>query len=182
MNYRLLHANIVETSADALIYSTNVQLMLGGGVGACLLEKFGSDFQRQLQGQLDKSGRQLAKVGEIFHTDITDGPWKLIIHTVAADPFYHTDPEVVRSLLARSFATCREKDEIRSIIMSPLGAGYGDLELDVFLRIASEEALKLEGSQIESLTICCDWDSAVDDLAKTAETMDPPWSIETSRR
>ncbi|NWK57770.1 macro domain-containing protein [Verrucomicrobiaceae bacterium N1E253] len=165
----------MTVKGDALIYSTNVQLMLSGGVGACLLQKFGNDFQSDLYRQLDSSGRKLAEVGEIFQTELSDASWRLVLHTIATDPMYHTDPEVVRSLVARSFETCSERKDITSIIMSPLGAGYGDLEMDTFLQIVTEESLRYEDSSITSLTICCDFELSFRDLVCTASTLGTEW-------
>ena len=155
MKLGILNADIVSVTADALIYSTNVQLMLSGGVGACLLEKFGNQFQNELYRQIDSSGRKLAEVGEVFITEPKDTPWQVVYHTIATDPLYYTDPKVVRSIIQSCLEDCRNR-KLTTIVMSPLGAGYGDLELGEFIQIVSDEAAKAEATGVENLTICCD--------------------------
>ena len=171
----LQNTDIMGVRADALIYSTNVQLMLSGGVGACLLEKFGDDFQSNLYRQLNPTGRKLAEVGEIFLTDTGGDPWKLVIHTIATDPMYHTDPDIVSSLVTRSFDICSKRGDINSLVMSPLGAGYGDLDLDIFLRIVDDVATQFDGSGIKSITVCCDFELSFRELVSTANTLDTAW-------
>lgn len=104
MKRSILQADIVEVGADALIYSTNVQLMLSGGVGACLLKKLGPEFQNELYRKIDRDQRKLAKVGEVFFSENPACPWKVIVHTIATDPFYNTDPhEPLGNRLRRPF-------------------------------------------------------------------------------
>src|SRR4051794_37670469 len=124
MERLVINANIVEVEADALVYSTNTQLALTGGVGAALMKKCGWGIQSDLQSCSPGTGRQMAEVGDVFETQSPDHPWKIIFHTVATDELYHTDPSTVSRILKRCVRRCAELGNIKSLITSPLGSGY----------------------------------------------------------
>lgn len=180
MNRLLCFADITTHAADALIYSTNVQLMLSGGVGACLLQRYGKSFQADLHAQLAASGRKLAAVGDIFLTRTPGLPWKWVYHVVATDPFYRTDPEVVRRVLNRCLTECSAALEISSVVTSPLGAGYGDLAFPLFLEIASE--LSLSPRQLEDFTICCDDRDFFMELVDHRKNLSVLWAVQENYR
>lgn len=48
MKRGIKHTDILDEPADALIDSTNIMLNCTGGVGACLLTKYGSHVQSEL--------------------------------------------------------------------------------------------------------------------------------------
>ena len=175
MKRSILQADIVEVTADALIYSTNVQLMLSGGVGACLLKKFGPQFQNDLYRKIDQERRKLAEVGEVFFSDMSDGPWRVIVHSVATDPFYHTDPEVVRTILRQALANLAERGDVHTVVMSPLGAGYGDLKIQTFLYLVTEESSRFEQSGIEPLIVCCDFEPTIRELITASHVLQVNW-------
>jgi len=156
--------DITTIPADVLIYSTNVQLMLSGGVGSCLLEKCGPTFQENLYRQLDKSGRRFADVGEYFLSELETESWKLIIHTIATNLDYYTDEEIVRNLIRNILKLCRDRG-LKTIVTSSLGAGYGDLKHTSFIKILTEEAKNYEGC-ITQITICCEHNPSYQELTE----------------
>lgn len=178
MKLFLKHSDITTENADALIYSTNVQLMLSGGVGACLLEKFGTKFQDVLLKCVDSTERQLADVGEVFMTPLDFCPWKVVFHTVATDPLYNTNPKVVHSIIAQCLSECINLGEVKTIVTSPLGAGYGDLPFSKFLDIVSDFSFLPEMHLIESFTVCCDDADFAEELKEYAQTLKVKWHIE----
>jgi O-acetyl-ADP-ribose deacetylase (regulator of RNase III) len=153
MKRNVVHSDIAQLAADALIYSTNIRLALTGGVGAALLRAHGIGVQIQLQNASLGTGRQMAEVGEIIASPIKGSLWKQVFHTIATDEFYHTDPEVVRQILRSCLRQCVSSTDLRSVVCSPLGAGYGDLELIAFLKIASAICDEFNGTALQSFTI-----------------------------
>lgn len=178
MKRRLLLGNIASISADTLVYSTNVQLMLSGGVGASLLRQYGPSFQEELYRCIDSSGRKLAEVGEIFTTSPVQCPWKIVFHAVATDPLYNTDPVVVQAILTRCFESCAHTREIRSIVLSPLGTGYGDLPLERFLDLVSTVSVAPHYESIKEITVCCDHPPFFDVLVSHSPNTGVEWYIE----
>jgi O-acetyl-ADP-ribose deacetylase (regulator of RNase III) len=174
MKRQIICSDIVEVPSDALIYSTNVRLTLTGGVGAALLKKFGFPVQIGLQNQSSSSGRHLAEVGDIIENKIAGGPWKKVFHTIATDEMYHTDPDVVRSILKRCFRRCAENGDVLSVTCSALGSGYGDLDLAVFATIAEETCRQFDSSVIESFSIVS-CDSAECDVLRSVVAAD--WTL-----
>lgn len=177
MKRRLLLGDITGVEADALVYSTNVQLMLSGGVGASLVRRYGPSFQEELYRCIDSSGRKLAEVGEIFTTSPSQCPWKIVFHTVATDPLYNTDTVVVDSILTRCFDSCIHAGDIQSIVFSPLGTGYGDLPLEKFLDLVSAVSVAPNYESIQEITVCCDHPPFFDALVTHAPNTGIEWSI-----
>lgn len=173
---RTLHlGDITQVSADALIYSTSAQLMLSGGVGACLLKNYGTRFQKNLFKYLDSTGRKLARVGEVLETRTPEMPWRSVLNTIAVDPHYHTDPEVVSSIIHDCFEMCSQDPDIQTLVMSPLGAGYGDLPFATFLDIVTDASTSLSLEIIE-IKICCDDFDFYRELYEHAKTLNVEWN------
>jgi len=173
MTRTLHHGDITSLRADALVYSTNVQLMLSGGVGASLLQKYGPDFQRDLYREIDARGRKLAEVGEVLITTAPDST--LILHTVATDPLYHSDERVVAEILRQALEICSERDEIDSVLISALGCGYGDLSFAKFLELLSVASLRQE-SLITEMTLAVDDADFYSQLVVASEFCPVKWN------
>ena len=105
MKRQLIRSNIVDVQADALIYSTNVQLLLTGGVGATLLARYGQMIQDGLGAA---AGGATAEVGDVFETSLSGIPWRVVFHTIATDKVYSTRPEIVLAILRKCFRRCVE--------------------------------------------------------------------------
>ena len=153
MQRHILHSDIVDVPADAMIYSTNIRLTLTGGVGVALLKKFGIGVQIALQNASVGTGRHMAEVGDVFETTISAAPWKKVFHTIATDELYHTNAEVVRSILQRCLRRCLELDHVRNITCSAIGSGYGDLDLHVFASIAEDVCSQFEHTALNTFSI-----------------------------
>lgn len=153
MKRYIIHADIVTVEADALIYSTNVRLALTGGVGAALVREYGIGIQIALQDQSLGTGRQLADVGEVFTTWIAGAPWKRVFHAIATDEQYHTEAARVRAILRACFRRCEESNDLRTIVCSVLGAGYGDLDPCAFLLISNQVCDEFDYGAITSFAV-----------------------------
>jgi O-acetyl-ADP-ribose deacetylase (regulator of RNase III) len=181
MTRRLFCADITEFQADALIYSTNVQLMLSGGVGGSLLFRYGDSFRNELFRAFNSTGRKLAEVGEVFSVTHEGCPWKVVFHTIATDPLYHTDPSIVRRILMRCFDECLERGDIRSIVISMLGTGYGDLSIERFLELTTEISNLSQYEGIENITICCDHPPFLVALLAHTEKANLGWKLQSEQ-
>lgn len=117
--------NIVDARSDAILFSTNEVLMLNGGAGKSLFEKYGDEFQDHLERCLGE--RSQAHPGEAFRFRYRKTQWRLIFAAVVVDADYHTEPNCVRNVLSHVFETCSRSHEIRSLTTTALGTGYGDL-------------------------------------------------------
>ncbi|HWX20394.1 MAG TPA: macro domain-containing protein [Candidatus Binatia bacterium] len=175
MKRQLIRSNIIDAQGDALIYSTNVRLALTGGVGAALLERFGLAIQNELLCCSGGTGRQMAEVGDVFETRSPGMPWKIIFHTVATDELYYTRPETVLAILRKCVRRCVELASIKSVITSPLGAGYGDLDLNKFVRIADQVCDEYDESSVQSFAVVCRDVEEFDRLSKAARAINENW-------
>ncbi len=172
MKRQLINSNIVEVPADALVYSTNVQLLLTGGVGAALVDRFGIRIQDALE---VAAGIPTAQVGDVLETSLPGVPWKVIFHTIATDKLYYTRSEIVTSILRKCFLRGIELGSIRSLITSPLGCGYGDLDLAQFLHIADQLCAEFDKSTIEMFAIVCRGKEHFGQLNNAAKALNHDW-------
>ncbi|MEM7143597.1 MAG: macro domain-containing protein [Verrucomicrobiota bacterium] len=147
---------MLDLAADALIYSTNVLLNCTGGVGSCLLERYGNQVQSDLHLLLKDRGLKYADQGMAFQ-HVTDGmPYKRLYHAVPCDGFYDTTEEIVATVLRKCLSGCVEAVDVKSVALSALATGYGHLGLDEFLRIASSVLAEPEFLALQTVTICLD--------------------------
>ena len=154
MERLIKNIDIVDEQADAMIYSTNVMLNCTGGVGACLLVRYGRHVQTELHGLLAARGTQFASQGEIFEHVCKGMPYRKLFHTVPNDPLYNASPEIVEGILRRCLAQCAEDDNIRSLAVSALATGYGHLEFEDFFRVADKVLNDEAYAAIERISIC----------------------------
>lgn len=152
MRRLIRNANAIEVAGDALLYSTNTQLALTGGVGAALLSRFGLGIQ---QGLSRAANGKTVKVGALFETSVPGLPWRRIFHSIATDEHYHTEPNVVSGILSRCFARCGELGYSR-LVTSALGTGYGDLGLVEFVRILDLALEDAPACMKEICVVCLD--------------------------
>lgn len=154
MKCYLKHIDVVEESADALIYSTNVLLNCSGGVGACLVEKYGRHVQEDLHQILKDDDRKFANQGEVFEIVSAGMHYKKVFHTVPNDPMYNTSTVIVESILCCCLSIADVDSEIQSVAVSALSTGYGKLYYDEFFRTVEKVVRENKYTNLESLTLC----------------------------
>src|SRR5690242_15143858 len=98
MRWTLKHRNILDEPADVLICSANVNLLLSGGVGADLLARYGGAMQAALQQCLQARSPRCAQRGEVIPYAGPEIPYKVILHAVAVDGWYHSSPTVISAV------------------------------------------------------------------------------------
>ena len=151
----IYNGDILEVDADALIYSTNVMLNCTGGVGGALMMRYGPSIQQQLHATLNEPlhGPRFATQGDVIRLPIREISYAEIFHTVPCDALYRTTPEIVEAILHRCLSDCEKTTAIRSIALSALGCGYGDFDLEQFLRSANQVFQQTQWPGIDSVTI-----------------------------
>ncbi len=177
MKRRILLENICDLKADVLIYSTNIDLRLRGGVGAALLKKYGHEIQEKLFYTIDKTGRKIADIGEVLECTVASMPWKTVFHTVATNEMYETQAETVRSILNYCLNKCVDKGDIKSVVTSALGCGWGDLLHSDFIDIATDITDNPIFSKIDEFIVCCDNQIFYNQLCESASRHDPKWEV-----
>ena len=148
--------NIIEVESDALVYSTNLKLLMGGGVGAALMEEYGYDIQKCLYDAFDNSESENTKLGDIFDCKIDSMPWQKVLHTIATDEEYVTSTETVEKIIRGSLSICELTHGVSRISMSALGCGYGDLRHDQFVKILKSVSAEFAGTDLEEIIVVCD--------------------------
>jgi len=148
------HIDVVEHPSDVLVYSTNVFLNCSGGVGSTLLTRYGNRFQEDLHNLLKSSNVNYASQGSIYEHVSEGMPYKAVFHTVPCDGFYDTSKEIVSDILRRCMDRCIEISNVSTVSISLLASGYGHMEPEEFIRIASEVLSDVRYSELESATVC----------------------------
>tara|TARA_B100000745_G_scaffold245326_1_gene167455 strand:+ start:461 stop:943 length:483 start_codon:yes stop_codon:yes gene_type:complete len=134
------HTGAIEDyPSDALVYSTNQQLILSGGVGAALVKKYGNAIQEHLSKQLNSYPTGLVPVGTVFDCAIDGLPYKRIFHSIATDLDYETEKATVSKIIRYCLHECDIDFAIASVVFSALGSGYGSLTYAEFIRLLKQE-------------------------------------------
>ncbi len=178
MRRLIRNSDITTSTADALIYSTNTMLLLTGGVGAALSRKYGPKLQVGLRTQFQATGRKQASMGDVYEFALPDMPWKTIFHTVATDAKYHSAPAAIKQILTTCAARCLERGDIASVALSPLGTGYGDLEIAQFMDVATDVFFDPRFNALEEVAIHCLYKSIFVECADRVAKAGSGWIME----
>lgn len=161
MNKGIRKIDVLECQSEALIYSTNVFLNCSGGVGGCLLKKYGPRVQETLHGYLAKTHRKHADQGEVVELVLDIMPYKNVFHTVPCNGFYDTDSAIVSRILRETLERCLQQN-IQTVAMSAIATGYGHYDRPQFFRVAAN-VLNEESFSDLQISICLDHDFGYDE-------------------
>lgn len=153
MNARIQKTDVLDVNADALIYSTNVMLNCSGGVGACLVNRYGGHVQNELYQLLQDRNIKHAERGVIFQHVSAGMPYKKVFHTLPCDGFYETSAEIISDILHRCLSECVATPDISSVSLSALATGYGHLKYEEFFPIAASVLSNPRFDSLDSVTI-----------------------------
>jgi O-acetyl-ADP-ribose deacetylase (regulator of RNase III) len=129
--------DIVDTVADAIVFSTNEHLFLSGGAGASLLGKHGKPLQQVMDRALAASGAKIAHRGSIFEI-APEETWGRMFAVVAANGFYETSCEDTEAALREVLRRCSEIEGVKTVSITALGTGYGNMEIEDFVALFCE--------------------------------------------
>jgi len=130
----ILQGDIVDTVADAIVFSTDEHLFLSGGAGASLLGKHGKPLQQAMDRALAASGAKIAHRGSIFEIEPAE-TWGRMFAVVAANGFYETSREDTAEALQRVLHRCAEIEGVKTVAITALGTGYGNMEIEDFVTL-----------------------------------------------
>ena len=137
MDWSIKQGDILDTQADAIIVSANVQLNMSGGVGGAILVRYGDEMQKELHKYLADQGLSFAQRGDVVKTSPCGTPFKTVVHAVAIDALYVTTHDVLVETIRKSLALCAESGA-KSVLLTALGTGYGQFPLDEFADVIRE--------------------------------------------
>lgn len=126
--------DILDTPADALVCSANVQLNMSGGVGGAILLKCGNEMQRELKAFLEENHLTTVPPGTIVETPPCGTRFQFVLHAVAVDAFYETSADLIESTLRQALRRCAEK-KAKTVALTALGTGFGRFPLSDFALI-----------------------------------------------
>ena len=147
-------ADVTDEPCDALIYSSNVMLNCSGGVGACLVAKYGPEVQTHLHRLLGEMGVRHAPRGSWFQWKADHMPYKTVFHTVPCDGWYETTDAVLETVLRECLSECVKRGDIGSVATSVLATGYGRFAFEDFFPIAARVFADPSYQSLERLTVC----------------------------
>jgi O-acetyl-ADP-ribose deacetylase (regulator of RNase III) len=126
--------DIVDTVADAIVFSTNEHLFLSGGAGASLLGKHGKPLQEAMHRIMARRGIKVAPRGSVFEIEAAE-TWGRMFAVVAANGFYETSRGDTQAALIEVLRRCAEINGVKSVAVTALGTGYGNMEIEDFVEI-----------------------------------------------
>ncbi|MEK7953101.1 hypothetical protein [Luteolibacter soli] len=130
----ICQGDIVDTVADAIVFSTNEHLFLSGGAGASLLGKHGKPLQDAMTRALAASGSKIAHRGSVFEIEPAE-TWGRMFAVVAANGFYETTREDTVEAIRLVLQRCSEIDGLKTVAITALGTGYGNMEIEDFVAL-----------------------------------------------
>lgn len=152
MKWFLQQTSLWEVPAEALIVSANPFLNLSGGVGADLLNRYGQAIQDELHYHLRSRQKRHVEPCAVVPTFGGNTPYRLIVHAVAIDAFYDTEPEWVTIALENAFCLLA-RHEVHHVALVALATGYGRMELADFAK-GLQPLLGREYPPLETATLC----------------------------
>ena len=152
---KLIHHTgpIEDFNADALVYSTNQQLHLTGGVGAALVSKWGPRVQHFLDERRSEYPSGIVPVGTVIDGAIEGLPYRRIFHSVATSTDYETSVDTVRRIIQYCWEECDIDFSISTVAFSALGSGYGDMHYDEFSSILDTELRAYSASSFKVVLV-----------------------------
>jgi O-acetyl-ADP-ribose deacetylase (regulator of RNase III) len=163
MRWTLKQTNILDESADALICSANVNLMLSGGVGAELLARYGGAMQQDLQRWLQSRSPRCAARGDIIPYMGREVPYKVVLHAVAIDGWYESSPEIITDVTRKALEMAASHGA-RKVALTALATGFGHLTFAEFAQ-GVRPLLRIAVRPIEEIVICLLLEFEVAELA-----------------
>lgn len=131
------HGDIVDAVADAIVFSSNEHLFLSGGAGASLLGKHGRPLQEAMHRIMAGRGIKVAPLGAVFEIEPAE-TWGRMFAVVAANGFYETSREDTVAALREVLRRCAEIEGVKTVAITALGTGYGNMEIEDFVEIFCE--------------------------------------------
>ena len=155
LQIKVVKGDLLDQGVDALIYSTNAHLNLCGGVGKSLVDRFGGKIQEKLMQSAKDQVFGNVEPGAVINCRTEPMPWRLLIHTVATDDMYYTNPEIVRSVLTDALDLCDQTYGVAVIATSALGCGYGDLPHQRFAEILVSVVNEYQDTDLKEIRVVC---------------------------
>ena len=131
MDWIVTSGDILDIAADVLVCSANVFLNLSGGVGGEILLRYGRGMQDELHQLLSRSGKAFVQQGDVVACGPHGLPLKGVLHAVAVDAFYQSNPQIVRGVVEKSLAMSAALDAGR-VALTALATGFGRLSMEQF--------------------------------------------------
>lgn len=151
MRWLLKQTNLLDVLADVLVCSANVSLNLSGGVGADLLERYGSAMQKALHEMLAKRSPKAARRGEVFPYGGPEIPYRAVLHAVSVDGWDHSNSSAITDIARRALKMAADY-EAKRVALTVLGTGFGDLSFGDFAE-GIRPVMKEECPPIETVTL-----------------------------
>jgi O-acetyl-ADP-ribose deacetylase (regulator of RNase III) len=164
MRWALKTGNIVDESADVLICSANPHLTLSGGVGADLLARHGPAMQAALEQIVKQRTPHFIPQGEVVPYSGAGLPYRAILHAVAIDGWYHSNPQIVERTVAAALRMAATYGA-RRVALAALATGFGHLSLAEFAK-GVRPLVAQEFPPVEEVCICLLEDYRVRELAE----------------
>lgn len=147
--------DITNSKEDALVYSTNKSLLLSGGVGQALVNRYGQQVQNRLFKHAQSADKPNVQVGDVFVSKEAQLPWQIVVHTVVTDEEYNTSLDVLKAVLAEALEVCDNSYGVFSIAMSALGCGYGDCSHKDFIKLLRIVSTEYNDSDLQRIVVYC---------------------------
>lgn len=127
----ILHGNIVEQTADAIVNAANNDLQLGAGVAGAIRRSGGPS----IQDECDAHGP--IRVGEAAITGAGNLKARFVIHAASMSLGGRTTKSTLKSSMDDVFRLCREEN-LKTVAIPAVGTGIAGFPIDECARVMAE--------------------------------------------
>ena len=148
MEFTVVHGDIAEQSADALVNAAGTSLRMGSGVAGAL--------ERGANGPISEAAMEKGPVdlGGVAVTDAYDLDADYVVHA-AAMPHYGDGQATAESIRDATRNALEAADDLgcRSLVAPALGCGVAGFDLEAGARIIFEEIRDFEPSSLDDVRV-----------------------------
>lgn len=166
MEFSVVHGDIAEQSADALVSAAETSLDMESGVAAAL--------RRSAQGPIDKEATSNGPIGlgEVAVTDAYSLDAEYVIHA-AAIPHFGSRQASAASIRAATANALRRADALdcESVVLPILGTGAANFEFEEGVGIICTVVDSYEPSSLSDVRLIGYTEIKYDYLQRTADTV-----------
>ena len=166
MDFRVVHGDIAEQSADALVNAAGTSLRMGSGVAGAL--------RRAAGGPIDEAavGKGPVDLGEVAVTEAFDLEADYVIHA-AAMPHYGDGRATEESIRRATTNALAAADDLgcASVVLPVLGTGAAGVDFEDGARFVLEEVRRFEPSTLTEVRVIAYSDREFEMLERIAGTV-----------
>ncbi|WP_254274213.1 macro domain-containing protein [Haloarcula marina] len=161
MEFEVIHGNIAEQSADALVNAANTSLRMGSGVAGALKRAAGAGLNDEAvaKGPVD--------LGGVATTDAYALDAEYVVHAAAMPPGGRSTADSIRDATRNALA---EADQLgcESVVLPAIGCGIAGFDFEDGVRLICEEIAAFDPESLADVRLIAYDDGEFETMQRVA--------------